>query len=135
MENRLTIEKLYGEIVVLMTYCAMGNVEYLSSTECANRFENILETIKEYKDIEQELGIDLVKLLSAKKVYYMNWDRNDDGLEIKETYKLFVNLTDRTIEYFENEYSEFTFNLELKDYGKNDVYGGWAFTREELENV
>lgn len=86
------------------------------------------------ENIEQEFGVDLVKLLSAKKVYYMGWNRYNDTLEIKETYKLFVNLTNRTIEYYDSEYSEFTFDLELKDYGKNDIYGGWAFTKEELEN-
>lgn len=83
--------------------------------------------------IEKELGVDLVKLLNAKKVYYMGWDRNAESLEIKETYQLFINLTKRTIEYFENEYSEFIFGLELKNYGKNNVYGGWALTKEELE--
>lgn len=87
----------------------------------------------EFENIENELGVDLAKLLSARKVYYMGWNRNCDTLEIKETYKLFVNLTDRTIEYYENEYSEFTFDLELKNYGKNNIYGGWALTREELE--
>lgn len=60
---RLTFDKLYGEIVALMTYCATGNVDYLSSIECANRFKNILEIIKEYKDIEDELGVDLIKLM------------------------------------------------------------------------
>ena len=91
------------------------------------------EKLCQTEDIEDEFGIDLVKLLSARKVYYMGWNRNNDGLEIQETYKLFINLTDRTIEYYDSEYSEFTFELELKDYGKNDIYGGWAFTREELE--
>ncbi len=90
------------------------------------------QKLGQLEDIEEELGIDLIKLLSARKVYYMDWNRNNDGFEIKETYELFINLTKRTIEYYPNEYSEFTFDLELKDYGKNNVYGGWALTKEEL---
>ena len=95
--------------------------------------EAALKDREQYKAIEQGLGIDLIKLLNAKKVYYMGWNINNDALEIQETYKLFINLTDRTIEYYEDEYSEFTYDLELKNYGKNDIYGGWAFTREELK--
>lgn len=106
---------------------------YTSETRLTLSFASVEQKLGKLEDIEKELGIDLVKLLSAKKVYYMGWNRNYDGFVIKETYKLFINLTDRTIEYYENEYSEFTFNLELKDYGKNNVYGGWALTKEELE--
>ena len=86
------------------------------------------------ENIEQEFGVSLVKLLNAKKVYYMTWNNDCTGFVIAETHRLFINLTNRTIEFFEHEYSEFTFDLELKNYGKNDVYCGWAFTKEELEN-
>lgn len=103
------------------------------NTSIAQDTASAIQKLGKLEDIEEELGIDLLKLLNAKKVYYMGWDRNGESLEIKETYQLFINLTKRTIEYFENAYSEFTFDLHLKDYGKNNVYGGWALTREELK--
>ena len=108
----------------------MCNGEYLHSEASGYSTEICLDKLGQLEDIEEELGIDLIKLLSAKKVYYMNWDMQ---LVIKETYKLFINLTDRTIEFYENEYSKFTFDLKLENYGRNDVWCGWALTREELE--
>ena len=99
--------------------------DFLDNSKC-------IQKLGQLEDIEEELGIDLIKLLSAKKVYYMNWDMHSK-LVIKETYKLFINLSDRTIEFYENEYSEFTFDLKLENYGRNDVWCGWALTREELK--
>ena len=84
------------------------------------------------EDREEEFGVDLVKLLSARKVYYIAWRGKGDGLEIRETYRLLINLTERTIEYYRDECSDFTLDLNFRDYGKKDVYGGWAFTKEEL---
>ena len=96
--------------------------------------KNAFLKLSSFEDFEQEFGISLVKLLSVKKVYYMDWNRDCSGFIIKETHKLFINLTDRTIEYYESEYSEFTFDLEIQNYGKKDTFGGWAFTKEELED-
>lgn len=124
MNERLTYKRGKGILVE-------NNIEYGTLTNVC--YQDCVDKLGQLEDVEQELGIDLVKLLNAKKVYYMGWNRSADVLEIKETHKLFINLTNRTIEYYENEYSEFTFDLELKNYGKNDIYGGWALTKEELE--
>lgn len=95
--------------------------------------KNAFLKLSSFEDFEQEFGISLVKLLAAKKVYYMDWNRDCSGFIIRETYKLFINLTDRRIEFYESEWSEFTMDLEIQNYGKNNIFGGWALTREELE--
>lgn len=116
---KLTIDKLYGEITVLMTYCATGDVEYLSSTECANRFKNILETIKEYKIIEKELGIDLITLFKAlKDGIYVNGEKVDVLLFYDMD---FFNKTSFQL------HASNGINYYIKDYGKT-----WALTKEEL---
>lgn len=92
----------------------------------------VADKLGSLEDREEEFGVDLVKLLSARKAYYMDWGRTNGSLEIRETHELFINLTKRTIEYYQDGSSEFTFDLELKNYGKKDVYGGWALTKEEL---
>ena len=71
------------------------------------------------EDIEEELGIDLVKLLSAKEIYFYQYD---------EPIKNFcIDFNNKTIsDYYEADiYSTFSFD----DYGKY-----WAFTKEELIN-
>lgn len=129
---KLTFDKLYGEIVALMTYCATGNVEYLSSTECANRFKNILETIKEYKNIEEELDIDSITLFKALKdgVYVISYD---EGMVFEEPMLGFnqergtnLYILDGVCHMPPDELCKSS-NYYLKDYGKT-----WALTREEL---
>ncbi len=131
---RLTIDKLYGEIVVLMTYCATGSVEYLSSTECTNRFKNILETIKEYKTLEEELGIDLITLVNAMRngVYVINIYNE---ITFEEPMICFNQEKGTDLYVLESitqsppkELCE-SFNYYLKDYGKT-----WALTKEELKD-
>lgn len=118
---RLNIGKVYGEIVVLATYCATANIEYLSSTECANRFKNILETVKEYKHIEEEIGIDLTIFIKFLK--YGGYMKTPLGIEkIKDGNidfkgKLF---------YVSTELPTIRI-LTFKDYRKT-----WALTKEEL---
>lgn len=93
----------------------------------------LVQIVGKIEDRQEEFGVNLLKLLSARKVYYMDWNANGNGFEIRETYELLINLTERRIEYYRSKCSDFTFDLEFKDYGKKDVYGGWAFTKEELE--
>lgn len=87
----------------------------------------ILKTkLKEYKAIEDELGIDLITLFKAFKngIYVKEIDRittvwklvNDDGGTYLGAWH----------NPFEKEYN--TIFLHLKDYGKT-----WALTKEELK--
>lgn len=93
----------------------------------------VIEKLGQLEDIEDELGIDLIKLLNAEKVYYMTRKSAFGKLEIDEAHELIINLSRRTIEYYEDEYDDFTCELNIKNYGKNNVCDGRAFTREELE--
>ena len=105
-------------------------VEYIK-IEDKDRAE---EKLYQLENIEEEIGIDLTKLLSAKEVYYMDWaNYKDDSLKIAKTFKIYLNLIDNTIEFFQNEYSDMLLDLDLQNYGRKDIWGGWAFTKEELE--
>ena len=130
---KLTIDKIYAEIVVLATYCATANIEYLSSTECANRFKNILETIKQYKSIEKDLGIDLItffKIFEGQDVYI----KLNNG-EIIEGFSPFIEENLCGIYFtvdgkYTNTIADYgSYYVNLKDYGKT-----WALTREGFEN-
>lgn len=123
--SRLTIDKLYGEITVLATYCATANVDYLSSIECANRFKSILETIKQYKDIEKELGIDLITLIKAlANGIYDKANNRDVRVDLIYHYHL-----QKRVLWYESETDPYYNGCYLfEDYGKT-----WALTKEELE--
>ena len=92
--------------------------------------ENIVLTkLKHYEDIEEELGIDLIKAVelckqvNSKKVVYTKERWGIDTIKI---------LDELDIELFSHRlYKNFGgvyVSLDLYDYGKT-----WALTREELE--
>ena len=93
---------------------------------CINgEFHNIGEHINkmgQLEDIEEEFGIDLIKLLTAKKVYY--YDATTDRIE--ETNYYIVDFMLKQIEV-ENNYSIPT-RLDFKQYGIT-----WSFTKEKLK--
>ena len=92
------------------------------------------EKLCNLEDREEEIGVDLNKLLSAKEIYYMEWaNGQDDSLKIAKTFKVYLNITDNRIEFLENEFSDIPLFLETQNYGRKDIWGGWAFTKEELE--
>ncbi len=92
------------------------------------------EKLCNLEDREEEIGVDLNKLLSAKEVYYMDWKNSkDDTLCIATSNRLALNLTTKRIEVYETEWSDIPFELDIENYGRKDIWGGWAFTREELE--
>lgn len=91
------------------------------------------EKLFQFENTEEEIGVDLNKLLSAKEVYYMDWKNSkDDTLCIATSNRLALNLTTKRIEVYETEWSDIPFELDVKHYGRNDIWGGWAFTKEEL---
>lgn len=75
------------------------------------------------EDIEEELGIDLIKLLKAKTTFY----KRDNG-EIEENDESFViDLEEKGIDFI--ICGEIDEMYMFADYGKT-----WAFTKEELKN-
>lgn len=88
-------------------------------------FHNVGEHINklgQLEDIEEEFGIDLIKLLKAEKIYYFDYcyDRIIDS----KYYIIDVKLKQLQVE---NDYGMFI-NLDFSEYGKV-----WAFTRRELK--
>ena len=90
-----------------------------------------LEVLKEYRKIEEELGIDLITLFNIDKQLNTKkeiWFKIEDEIEenfrfdsyyiIDLKHKAFVKIVCEPIDYFY-----------FKDYGKT-----WALTKEELEN-
>lgn len=89
---------------------------------------NIERTLKEYKQIEEELGIDLITLFKALKngVYYFT-----NGNQLTKDY---VYLSDNYINIGTHDKLSYSFmtafgreTLLFKDYGKT-----WALTKKEL---
>ena len=111
-------------------YIIIHNWSERATFEDQNKEELGAQKLGLFEDIEDEFCVDLVKLLQSRKIYYMGWHRNE--LVIKETYNLYINLAKRIIEFTEDEYTDYIYSLDLKDYGRNDIYGGWALTKEEL---
>lgn len=94
----------------------------LSLSKYLNKLE---QELLEYKNIEEELGIDLIiffKYLSADEVFFIN--------DFKKVEEVIVRSIDKKgIVVFEKGYGwgECDFHLYFKDYGKT-----WALTKEEL---
>ena len=130
----MKLKELYGEIVVLMSYCAVGDIDYLSSTKCIDRFDRILENLKKYKNIEEEFGIDLkifFKFIREKKGWCVESSGNN---KIRRFYlddlPNLINIKDSSFIATINcgKYACYEREYLLKDYGKT-----WALTKEELE--
>ena len=113
--------------------------------------ETELKKLEELKDIEEELGIDLITLFKAlEKGFYFKKTENEDDEETSEHEILFaspskytvVNFWYNTIEIhiapkfvidcnkkIECEIPSIEDEVWIEDYGKT-----WALTKEELEN-
>ena len=105
-----------------------------------------LNKFGQLEDIEEDFGVDLIKLLTAKTVYYMDmdcdrvngkWRFNEGRLIIRKVdqayYRFSINLNDKSLGLRELDFVGNSHYLDFSDYGKKDKYGGWAFTKEELE--
>lgn len=100
------------------------NESYLIQDDGSN-VARLLQIIGEYEELEEELGISLVILLKAKKVYFKYFS----GDEIKESYRVHFDITRNILIVYEYPEDEFGNGFSLKEYGKT-----WALTREELED-
>jgi hypothetical protein len=78
----------------------------------------VADKLGQLEDIEEELGIDLIKLLSAKEIYTYQYNE-----PIKD---FCIDFNKKTIsDYYEADINS-TYSFD--DYGKY-----WAFTKEELK--
>ena len=76
-------------------------------------------------DLEEKLGIDLITLFKAEKVYFKYFLESD---EIIESVEVHFDITNKILRVYSYHEDEFGTSFELSDYGTL-----WALTREELE--
>ena len=97
-----------------------------TSTDIANMY-HVYNKLSQLEDIEEELGVDLVKLLSSKEIYYKYKTGHISDCTLDS-----IDFNFRKICYvhkIENHsFDGCSFTEYFSDYGKT-----WAFTREELE--
>ena len=113
-----------------LSFLAIGDENH--TIKCKETIEKDLEVLKEYKKIEQEVGIDLISLFNIERQLNTKkeiWFKIEDEIDASYRYdgdyyiidlkhKAFVKMVCEPIDYFY-----------FKDYGKI-----WALTKEELEN-
>lgn len=86
---------------------------------------NVLEKLGQLEDWEDLYGIDLLTLLKTESVY---WRTKWTGIQVKKSFKCYIDLHNHQLIVYENEYDEFGNPLPFEDYGIT-----WALTRKELE--
>lgn len=120
--NRLT--KKVSKIEAMLDYGS----EYIPSENCHSEFE-LYYKLGKLEDIEEELGIDLIKAVelckqvNSKKVVYTKEKWGIDTLKILD--ELDIELFSHRL--YKNARGMYV-SLDLYDYGIT-----WALTREELE--
>ena len=98
--------------------CKMN--DYMWKDNSYNHSRLGIDKLGQLEDIEEEWGIDLIKLLSAKSIFVVECD------EIYESQTPFVDCVNKQI--LLAHYTTITEDYDFKDYGKT-----WAFTKEELK--
>lgn len=86
--------------------------------------------LKQYEDLEEELGIELSVLFKAFKQEYIFGFTNDYKKYIYEfpIKDIEINVHEKTLDVYWECSEDLCKQFKLKDYGKT-----WALTREELE--
>ena len=86
---------------------------------------NMYNKLSALEDIEEDLGVDLIKLLTADKIYYKAHGEIESNIFDVSFYSFLILVRVYHSPYRkDDEHFAFGFN----DYGKT-----WAFTRKELE--
>ena len=95
-----------------------------TSTDIANMY-HFYNKLSKLEDIEEDLGVDLIKLLTADEIYYKAHGEIESNIFDVSFYSFLILVRVYHSPYRkDDEHFAFGFN----DYGKT-----WAFTREELE--
>ena len=111
-----------------LSFLAIGDEN--NTIKCKETIEKDLDQLEEYRKIEEELGIDLIKAVelckqvNSKKVVYTKERWGIDTIKI---------LDELDVELFSHRLYKSArgmyVSLDLYEYGKT-----WALTKEELEN-
>lgn len=111
-----------------LSFLAIGDENH--TIKCKEIIEKDLDLLKEYRNIEEELGIDLIKAVelckqaNIKKVVYAKERWGVDTIKILD--ELDIELFSHRL--YKNVGGVYV-SLDLYEYGKT-----WALTKEELEN-
>ena len=111
--NKTRLENIFAELVVVLL---------LRNKESIGLVKELYDEILNYKNIEDELGIDLVTLFKALKQGHI-WVKKKGKVISSCDYNL--GLTGTTYDLYCKDVGEW---LLVKDYGKT-----WALTEEELK--
>ena len=99
------------------------SISIINNPNNKSLMSQLIDEIIEYKNIEEELGIDLITLFSILRTGGYIWVKNCKGIN----YWHIVSLRQRGLD--KQWYLTYSNNVrvKLKDYGKT-----WALTKEEL---
>ena len=95
-----------------------NNANFIITNSPKNKLEKINE-------LEESLGIDLITLFNANKVYFKYCEESN---EIFESWEVHFDLTNRILRAYRYPEDEFGTSLEISRYGHL-----WSFDKEDLE--
>ena len=99
-----------------------NNADFIVTKSLENKMEKI-------NNLEQQLGIDLITLFRAEKVFTKFEFEDGSFDEIKESYKVHFDLNDRKLVVYEYPEDEFGTKYDLRDFGRT-----WSLQKEDLED-
>lgn len=90
-------------------------------------YDYLVEKLGKLEDIEEELGIDLYTLFKVRQIYWrIRYMDTNEYSEVKKSDRIYLDLQNRDLKVYE-EYDDFGFDLDLKDYGKT-----WSLDKSDL---
>lgn len=128
--EKYEIDKLCTLDKVLEIHRWLSNHDYTTMNK--DDFDVMFNELKKYKDIEEDLGIDLITLFKAQKEGIWELAFNGYDEEIKPTCKPRKVTRHLCIDFKQKTLAEMWWRYDFSDYGKKEL-GGWALTKEELE--
>ena len=121
MTSKEALEKMFDDLKNYESQFADGG--YYANEERFDAVKKDLDLLEEYRKIEKELGIDLIKLFKALNgCWFLQISTRKALGDIRPT------LVYQCGWHLKPNLSELPMLYALKDYGKT-----WALTREELE--
>ena len=128
----LLFVKTYRELEPKLMICEKEDFENIENAlKDYEKIKKASDTLSKYKDLERELGIDLITLINIfAKGFYARIKGDDERYLYQfDARDIELNIERKSLivyeEWSEDEYKEYPF----KKYGKT-----WALTKEELEN-
>lgn len=112
-----------------LSFLAIGDENH--TIKCKEIIEKDLDRLESLKDIEEELGIDLITLFNIERQLNTKekiWFKIEDEIEENFRFDSYYIIDLKHKAFVKIEYEPLDY-LYFKDYGKT-----WALTKEELED-